>query len=312
MNTLPEPRMDVDVIVPLYNMERYIGETLRSVLWQTVPPRTLIVVDDGSTDKGAAIAREILDRHKGPTRCEVLHRPNAGLSAARNAGVEHGKAPFVAFLDADDLWEPTKLEKQLTLFGSDAELALVYCGYATMDDQGRDLVEAIETAPELRGRIFRRLLMANRISGSGSAVLVRRSVLEQLGGFDPSLKAAEDWDMWLRIAEHHVVDHVAEPLVRIRRHAQSMQTDTLRMLRSYVALFAKWFEKARKHPEVMKQWGHLIAEFTHHSNDRQAALDAVRKGFTPEQRSILFRRTGGSLPLYLALKRISAFLRGTA
>lgn len=303
------PLVDVDVVIPLYNGRDHVLETIRSVLNSTVLPQQIIVVDDGSTDGSAELVKDLALTHGTATRITCFQQTNQGPNAARNAGIAAGSAPLVALLDADDLWMPTKLEEQLALI-EHSDVALVYCGYHEIDAEGQVRMGSRIVAPELRGRVFDRLLLENRISGSSSAVLIRRTVLDQVGPFDVSLKGSEDWDMWLRIAEEHSIDAAQQDLVAIRRHANSAQTDTLAMLRNMIAFQAKWFAKARAHAQVMTHWGHLIAEFTLRSQDRNAALQAVRTGLTAEQRRILFRRTGGSLPLYLVLKRMSAFLRG--
>lgn len=305
------PLVDVDVVIPLYNGRDHVLDTIRSVLNGSVLPKQIIVMDDGSTDGSVEVVQDLVRTHGTATRITILQQLNQGPNAARNAGIAAGTAPLVALLDADDLWMPSKLEEQLTLIKRSGA-ALVYCGYHEIDAKGQVRMGSRIVAPELRGRVFDRLMLENRISGSSSAVLVRRDVLDKVGPFDASLKGSEDWDMWLRIAEGHSIDAVPKDLVAIRRHAASAQADTLAMLRNMIAFQAKWFAKARSHAHVMKHWGHLIAEFTLRSQDRKAALEAVRTGLTPEQRSILFRRTGGSLPLYLVLKRISAFLRGSA
>lgn len=295
---------DVDVVVPLYNMERYIGEALLSVLEQSLPPQRIIVVDDGSTDGGASIVKALIQQHAGPAHIELVQQVNAGLSAARNTGIKHCTARYVAFLDADDRWKRGKLEAQLAVLARTHHLpALIYCGYRTIDAAGAPVDGAVTVEPALRGRVFNELLLANRISGSGSAVLVRREVLQETGGFDTALQAAEDWDMWLRIADGRDVDFAPEALVDIRRHGTSMQTDTFRMLRNYTAFFVKWLDRGRGHPAVMKQWGHLIAEFALRSADPDLAARTATAMLAPEQRRALFARTLGSLRAYMALKK---------
>ena len=128
MGAMPTGLADVDVIIPLYNNARFVGEALRSVLAQTLPPQSVIVVDDGSTDDGAQVVQRFIADTNAPTRISYVHQPNAGPNAARNMGVARSTATFLAFLDADDLWHPTKLEKQMAVFGdAPVTLGLVYC-----------------------------------------------------------------------------------------------------------------------------------------------------------------------------------------
>ena len=301
---------DVDVILPVYNMEKYVGQTVRSILSQTRPAAKLIVIDDGSTDGSRAVVEQVTSQNRGPTKVELVSQPNAGLSAARNAGIKHATAEYIAFVDADDLWDATKLEKQMAIMEADTanRTALVYCAYRTIDENGKELQHALNIEPTLRGSVFPELLHANLISGSGSAALVRRSVIKELGGFDTDLKAAEDWDMWLRIAKLHPVDHVQERLVSIRRHPKSMQADTLKMVTNYALLFKKWFVNGVGYPAVMHQWGHLLAEFALRTEHPAEARKIIEKTFNKEQRSMLFKLTFGSLRSYMFLKSIRSIL----
>lgn len=295
----------IDVVIPLFNVESFIGHTLRSVLAQTLPPRQVIVVDDGSSDNGAEVVRSIQRTHPGPTRIVLLQRTNGGLSSARNHGIAHSDAPFIAFLDADDLWAAEKLEAQYALFERDRDgtLALVYCLTHDIDAEGRDLkTEATHHAP-LRGDVFDRLLLANRITGSASAVLLRRAHLDKAGPFDTSLTALEDLDLWLRICRIGQVDLVERDLVALRRHDRNMQKSTDHMLRNMLVFYRKWFPDAQRRAEVMKEWGHLIGEFVLRSSAPAHWARAVETTFNTEQRQLLFRRTFGSLRLYLLLKR---------
>jgi hypothetical protein len=194
----------VDVVIPLYNAAPFVERTLRSVLAQTRLPQRVIVVDDGSTDGGPDVVRALVANYSGPVRIDLLEQPNAGPNTARNTGLQAGTSSFVAFLDADDLWAPTKLEEQLRVFSGDAkdDLLLVYCRAHWIDildrpKQGTPLNEG----EALRGHVFDRLLPRNRIWGGSSAVLIRREAFDLAGPFDVGLRAAEDFDMWLRIAK---------------------------------------------------------------------------------------------------------------
>ncbi|MEO8587734.1 MAG: glycosyltransferase [Flavobacteriales bacterium] len=299
----------IDVIIPLYNGGRFISDALRSVLEQTLPPRSVIVVDDGSTDDGAYVVERFIAANTSGTRITCVRQSNAGPNAARNAGIAHSTAPLLAFLDADDLWHPTKLEKQVALFDrAPASLGLVYCDFDTMDDGGAplDTGRNAHTEPPLRGRVFDRLLFANRISGSASAVLIRRTCFDAAGLFDTELRGSEDWDMWLRISERWEVDLVDESLVSIRRHGASAQMDTDHMLRNMLLFFAKWFPYAKGWKDVCRYWGHLIAEFALRSKDPEAARRLAGSILSPPMERAFFARTLGSLAVYMRLKQLRA------
>lgn len=297
----------IDVVIPLYNAERYIEEAVRSVLSQTAPPQRLIVVDDGSTDGSASVVNRLADEFNGPTRIEMLSTTNGGLSSARNKGLARCASDLVAFLDADDVWMPTKLEEQSHLFAASPvkDLVLVHSDYHLIDELGKPYAgePVIHPTPDFRGDVFARLLKVNLVSGSGSAVLVRRSAIERAGGFDERLRAAEDWDMWLRLSREGGFDHVAKDLVAIRRHARGMQTDASHMLRNMVVFFEKWHPETAGHPEVKRYWGHLIAEFALRTPRPLGTARSIASSMPAAMRTDLFKRAFGSLPLYVAMKR---------
>src|SRR5690606_10159523 len=230
---------------------------------------------------------------------------------ARNLGIEKSTAAFLAFLDADDLWHPEKLEKQMQLFDQGGvHLGLVYCGHQVIDENGATLPLSHNKAQMPNGRIFDRMLMANLINGSSSAALVRRECFTSLGVFDETLRGTEDWDMWLRISEHYSIDRAPDPLVSIRQHAASTQTDTFGMLKATVAIYRKWFPIAKDRPEVMKFWGHMLGEFVLRSKDPDEASEHVKEQLSQEMKAALFRRTFGSFKLYLKLKRMRKSING--
>ncbi len=297
--------MKVDVVIPAYNAARYIGDTLRSVLAQTLPPARVIVVNDGSTDDTADLARQLAADHAGVVEVLVVDQPNAGQSVARNAGIGHGVSPFVAFLDADDLWHPKKLELQMALFRSDEDdgLGLVYCGTSAIDANSGPTLPTSAKRPMPAGMIFDTLLHGNFINGSASAAVVRRECLDTLGMFDPDLRAVEDWDLWLRISERYRVDRVEDELVAIRQHA-SMQQDGRLMLGNLVKFFMKWFPRVQGNPEVLKLWGHLIGEYILRSRDRKEAFDFVSSTLSPGMKAAFYSRTFGSFSAYIWLKRL--------
>jgi len=211
----------VDVIIPVYNGEKYIRVALTSVLGQTVKPQRIVVVNDGSTD----CTGDIVDEIAGTAAIPVVHikQTNRGLSAARNTGIANSSAPLLCFLDADDFWMPNKLESQLKIVQSSPSLGLVYCGYVTCDGDGNIRTGDHWLTPHLRGFCYRDLLGNNYICGSGSAVMIRRECFKKCGIFDEKIGYGEDWDMWLRIARYYPVDFICVSLVVIRIHAESMQ-----------------------------------------------------------------------------------------
>ncbi|MGE5500997.1 MAG: glycosyltransferase family 2 protein [Ignavibacteriales bacterium] len=204
-STRPRKGPAVSVIIPTFNRAGILPRAVSSVLAQTVRDFELIVVDDGSTDGTELVVRRFAD-----PRVRYLSQKNQGVAAARNRGLAEARGDFIAFLDSDDEWLPQKLERQLDVFTrGPSRLGLVYTGVETISSAGRSVQK-----PTGRGLIFPRMLHRNLIHGGGSNVLLRRVVLPFVGGFDSSLPAAEDYDLWLRISRFFEVDYAPAPLVR--------------------------------------------------------------------------------------------------
>lgn len=294
----------VDVVIPLYNGGPYIEQAVRSVLGGSVAPQRIIVVDDGSTDNGPALVESMSREHSSIT---LVRQANQGPNAAREHGRRISTAPLIAFLDADDAWEATKLEEQLHAMTSTGA-GVVYCAYHHIDAAGKRIEGSRIVPPQLRGHVFDRLLRENRISGSASSVLIERAVLDLVGPFDAVLRGSEDLDMWLRLARLTTFDFVDRDLVAIRLHENSAQQDHEQMLLNMIAFYSKWIDEARSRPEVMRHWGHLLAEFAMRIGDRRQIIPVIHRTFKKEDRALLFTRAFGSFRAYLLLKRLRAIL----
>jgi glycosyltransferase involved in cell wall biosynthesis len=236
----------VDVVIPVRDGAQFIACCLDSIRAQSMPVRAAIVVDDGSTDHTGEIVRMHMEHWPA---LRLIQTSRRGLPHARNTGIDKSKAPFVAFLDSDDVWEPTKLERQMQLFSAAPErVGLVYCSYYHMNEDGKRMDGSHIIAPKRRSDVFHDLLVeGNIVSGSGSAVVVRRELLEKTGGFDERLTFGEDWDLWLRLAEvTGEFDFVPEALVGIRLHDRSMQRIDLsqreeRFLIQSLLILDRWY-----------------------------------------------------------------------
>jgi glycosyltransferase involved in cell wall biosynthesis len=182
----------VSVVIPAWNAEATVLDTVRSVLRQTFSAFELIVIDDGSTDATVELLRRVDDPRVRVHRC-----PNAGLPAARNRGIERSTGEFVSFIDADDEWTPDKLELQLRALRESPGAGLAYSWTAFIDRRGDFLFAKERSRSE--GDVYEDLVR-HCFLASGSNALVRRSCLEEVGGFDTTLAAAQDWDLYLRIA----------------------------------------------------------------------------------------------------------------
>jgi glycosyltransferase involved in cell wall biosynthesis len=191
----------VSVIIPTYNRAPVLGRAVESVLAQSLPSFELIVVDDGSSDGTTDVVSQFGDRVK------LIRQENRGASSARNAGIRASRGELIAFLDSDDEWLPSKLEKQAALF-SDGDFI---CHTEEIWYRNGKQVPQKKIHRKQGGRFFQRAL--ERCLISPSSVMISRSLLDRVGWFDEDLPAAEDYDLWLRITAFHEVAFVPEPLV---------------------------------------------------------------------------------------------------
>lgn len=268
----------VSVIVPAYNAEATLDETLRSVRGQTHRALEIIVVDDGSTDSTRALA----ERHAAAdARVRVLRQTNAGVAAARNAGWQQARSPFIAFVDADDLWAPAKIERQLAaLHAGGDRVGLVYCWFARIDAASR--IVGLHDGPLWRGDVTQPILQSNFV-GNGSAALVRRDALVAAGGFDVGLQArgahgCEDYQLYCRVAERWHFALVPERLVGYRQLPDNMSSDRARMLRSWMLVHDEIIARRPDQTHAAARGLHHYALWlvndavSHHANGQVASL----------------------------------------
>lgn len=247
----------MDVIIPAYNAEKHIGQTIASVLSQTLAPRSIIVVDDGSSDNTATAVKAYHNK-KIPIHY-YYHQSNSGPSAARNTGLNHASADYIAFVDADDIWLPEKLEKQWKVFATTTYpcLGVVYTDYDYIDDEGavhQENERRFHFNPSIRGDVFSSLLRVNQIAGSASAVLVKRECFQTVGMFDSNLRVFEDGDMWLRIARSYQFDFVPEVLVRLRRHGSNKTDDYAALFSASLTYYDKWVKEKVVTKAIRSYW----------------------------------------------------------
>ncbi len=226
----------VSVIIPTYNYGRFINEAIESALGQTYPPPEVIVVDDGSTDDTEAVVRSFGERVK------YIRQENAGVCAARNYGVAESSGELIAFLDADDIWEPTKLEKQLARFSEDLQIGLVHCGVREFDDSTSDIVSVVIEGAEDDAAENLLLWLEPSIIGPGGTIMVSRKAFDAVGGFDTRMKCGEDWDFCYRVARQFKVGFVPEPLVNYRCHAAAAHRNVDEMERGMELFYKKAFD----------------------------------------------------------------------
>jgi glycosyltransferase involved in cell wall biosynthesis len=240
----------VSVIVPAFNAERTINETLLSVRSQTHQNLEIIVVDDGSTDRTYQYS---FDHSRMDSRIRVVRQPNAGVAAARNRGIEEARADLIAPIDADDLWRPTKITRQLrALRAAGSEVKLVYTWSALIDEDSKVIDWGKD--PLFAGDVLFALSYGNFV-GNGSTALMQKSVLKKLGGYDVSLRArqaqgCEDWSLFLQIAEGFHFAVVPDYLTGYRQARRAMSRDIEQMLKSDALVRS---EMLIRHPEYFLQ-----------------------------------------------------------
>jgi glycosyltransferase involved in cell wall biosynthesis len=237
----------VSVVIPAWNAAATIGETLDSVRAQTHQRLDIVVVDDGSTDR----TLEIVRAHAAQDgRVRLLQQANAGVAAARNAGVAGALGEWIAPVDADDLWRPDKIERQLGALQRGGErVGLVYTWSMLIDEHSRILGRGPSGTAE--GDAVRALCRSN-IVGNGSSALMRRSAMQQAGGYDATLRqrraqGCEDHKLYLAIAERWQFAVVPEYLTGYRQGSASMSSDVLQMWRSWQIVEA---EVRQRHPQL--------------------------------------------------------------
>lgn len=221
----------ISVIIPCYNQARYLNEAIESVLAQTYRGYEIIVVDDGSTDMTASVAASYPE-------VRYIRQANQGLAAARNAGIRAGKGDYFVFLDADDRLLPWALETGLKALIEHPACAFVYgqCRFIAAD--GTFTYEPRQSHVERDH--YLELLQENFIYTPAN-VMYRRGIIEAVGGFDPAVSPAADYDMYLRVTRAHPVFGHRATIAEYRRHDANMTLDSARMLKATLTVYrAQW------------------------------------------------------------------------
>lgn len=243
----------ISVVVPAYNAQGTITDTLRSIQAQSHTALEVIVVDDGSRDGTAAIVEEFA---AADPRFRLLSQENAGVAVARNTGWKAARSDLIAFVDADDLWSRDKLELQLAaLEAAGPRAGLVYSRYLLIDETNTITFHVF--SPPYAGDVLDKLITSNFV-GNGSSALVRREALEAAGGFEPALHHAgaqgcEDILFYCRVAEHYEFAVVEDFQIGYRQLDNAMSANLPRMLRSWIMVNDEMREKHPERAEVVRK-----------------------------------------------------------
>lgn len=242
----------ISVIIPAYNAEKTIRRTIESVLNQTFSDFELIVVNDGSQDSTLEIISSISD-----PRIKVFSYPHTSANPTRNRGFSHSVGEFIAFLDADDLWTSDKLEAQLRALQSNPQAAVAYSWTDWIDESDQFLGKCCHVTEN--GNVYAKLLLTCFVV-SGSNPLIRRQAFIEIGGFDESLVASQDFDLYLRLAAHYEYVAVPAPQVLYRISANSMFSNVRRHEETSLLVRERAFNQAPESlPQSLKQYS--IANF---------------------------------------------------
>jgi len=249
----------ISVIIPAYNAERFLGATLESLRAQTFRDFETVVVDDGSTDNTGGVVREYPE-------VRLITQTNGGVAAARNRGVRESRSEWVAFLDADDLWMPQKLRLQMA-GAQNGDAGAIFCELQTVDAAGLEIREAEhQTSLEMEPLL---LHDASIPQGTSSTLLVRRSILESIGGYDESLATMADWDLLIRLRQATTFANIPERLAAYRRYPGSMSRSVAMLERESLFVLNKVFGRDdlpdgwRRLESKSRAWNDLVLSGSH-------------------------------------------------
>lgn len=217
----------VSVVMPVYNGERFLNESLGSVLAQTFDDYEIVCVDDGSTDGSSAL----LDRYS--QRIRVVRQGNAGQSMARNVGVSHAKGCYIAFLDQDDIWYPSKLSSQVGVLESDPGVVLVHCNFDHIDESGQMLQQGVGLSERASALASSMGQLINEALIFPSAMMIRKDAYQRVSGFHPELQGFEDFDLIARLKHQGTFVLLEETGMAYRLHGHGFsRTGGIHVIRS--------------------------------------------------------------------------------
>lgn len=221
----------ISIVIPVFNGEKTIEETIQSITNQTFDDFEIIVINDGSTDSTLDIISSLNE-----PRLNIFSYTNAGLSAARNRGIAKAKGEYISFIDADDMWTDNKLEEQLKALQKNSQASVAYSWTNWIDENGNFLRPGGHI--NANGDVFLQLLKRDFIE-SGSNVIVKTKALATVGNFDDSINAVADWDMWLRLAESYQFVCVPIPQILYRVSVNSMSSNVWKMEKESLQVIEK-------------------------------------------------------------------------
>jgi glycosyltransferase involved in cell wall biosynthesis len=234
--------LKVTVVMPVYNGSRYLSESIESVLAQTFHDYEIVCVDDGSTDDSVALLGAY------GQRIRVVRQENAGQSAARNAGVRLARGEYIAFLDQDDVWYPSKLQNQVAVLQAQPDVVLVHCNFDRIDERG----QMLERGAGISERMSALASSMGQLIGEAlifpSAMMIRKDAYERIGGFHHALQGFEDFDLMARLTQQGRFVMVEERGMAYRMHGSGFtRTGGIHVIRSRETFLRRMQELYRGH-----------------------------------------------------------------
>jgi glycosyltransferase involved in cell wall biosynthesis len=261
----------ISVVIPAYNAERTILETIASVQQQTFTDFEMILINDGSTDQTLELVQSIEDE-----RLKIFSYENGGLCVARNRGISHASGEFIAFLDADDLWTSDKLERQIAALQQSPEAGVAYSWTYFMDEQGKTFFPGV---PLFFDGNVQANLLANNFLASGSNPLIRRQAIESVGEFDPTCSGCADWDYWLRLSACWSFVVVPNHQIFYRQSSSSMSSKVQAMEEAGIRVVEKTFRVLSAELQPLKNqslawiYQYSAQQYLQHSNNNPEGVN---------------------------------------
>ncbi|RUT02707.1 glycosyl transferase [Dulcicalothrix desertica PCC 7102] len=235
---------EITVIIPAYNAEKTILETIKSIQEQTFSNFEIIVINDGSTDD----TQLVLEKIKEP-RLKIISSQNEGVSAARNKGIKAAQSEYIAFIDADDLWTNDKLELQLAAIKANPDIGVVYSWTSQMDETGKKFHSGARVFIE--GNVYQDLLIVNFLE-NGSTPLMRKECVDEIGGFNVNLKYGEDWEFYIRLAAKYKFAVIPKQQVFYRQSPSSATSKVAVMEQNLLMTLEIIYQSVPSHLQYLK------------------------------------------------------------
>lgn len=265
----------ISVILPVFNGEKTIVETMMSVLRQTVTDFELIVIDDGSTDQTCERVESIRD-----ARIHLSRFPNRGLAASRNRGLRLSEGEFFSFIDADDLWVPNKLEMQVASLESKPEFGVAYSWTSTIDESG-DFIRAIAPVSH-EGNVYCQMLERCFVA-SGSNIMCRKDLIEKVGYYNEEFRLGSDWEFNIRLAGKCSFVLVPEYQIFYRQSPQSITSNVRNVEQYLLRVIEEAFRQAPEEVQHLKRrslsynYQHIADKYLENSQPLQRRIQGVIK-----------------------------------